>query len=106
MAEGLELETSRRGSADCYFTSLALELLPKRDQLARVLESLGMHPVIPEGGYFMLADISQMSELFCVTHNLCVCVCVCVCLEVCVGLCVWVGCVCVCVWGGEYTPDD
>ena len=91
MAEGLELETSRRGSADCYFTSLALELLPKRDQLARVLESLGMHPVIPEGGYFMLADISQMSELFCVTHNLCVCVCVCVfvfggmCGFVCVG---------------------
>ena len=90
MAEGLELETSRRGSADCYFTSLALELLPKRDQLARVLESLGMHPVIPEGGYFMLADISQMSELFCVTHDLCVCVCVCVWRYVCVCVCVWI----------------
>ena len=94
MAEGLELETSRRGSADCYFTSLALELLPKRDQLARILESLGMHPVIPEGGYFMLADISQMSELLCVTHSVFMFVCVCVCV------CVW-RYVCVCVWGWD-----
>lgn len=60
VAEGLELEMARRSSPDCYLTSLALELLPKRDQLAQVLESLGMHPVVPEGGYFMLADISQM----------------------------------------------
>nr|KAG5710610.1 hypothetical protein BaRGS_013256 [Batillaria attramentaria] len=61
VAEGLELEESRRGSPDCYFTSLSLELLPKRDQLAKVLEGLGMHPVVPEGGYFMMADISQMT---------------------------------------------
>ncbi|XP_070177162.1 kynurenine--oxoglutarate transaminase 3-like isoform X2 [Littorina saxatilis] len=60
VAEGLELEIDRRDSVDCYFKSLALELLPKRDELAQVLEGLGMHPVVPEGGYFMLADISQM----------------------------------------------
>lgn len=60
VAEGLELEADRRGSPDCYLTSLALELLPKRDQLAQILESLGMHPVVPEAGYFMLADISEM----------------------------------------------
>ena len=56
----MELENGRRGSADCYFTSLALELLPKRDKLASILEGVGMHPVIPEGGYFMLADISPI----------------------------------------------
>ena len=65
MAGGLEVEVERRASPDCYFNSLALELLPKRDQLAQVLESLGMHPVVPEGGYFMLADISQMSQSLC-----------------------------------------
>ncbi|KAL8609588.1 hypothetical protein ACOMHN_023724 [Nucella lapillus] len=61
VAQGLEQEVGRRESDDCYFRSLALELLPKRDRLGQVLERLGMHPVIPEGGYFMLADISQMS---------------------------------------------
>lgn len=63
VAEGLEFELTRKESPDCYFKSLSLSLLPKRDQLAQVLESLGMHPVVPEGGYFMLADTSQMSEL-------------------------------------------
>ncbi|XP_076436323.1 kynurenine aminotransferase-like isoform X2 [Babylonia areolata] len=60
VAQGLELEERRQGSEDCYFRSLARELLPKRDRLARVLDRLGMHPVVPEGGYFMLADISNM----------------------------------------------
>lgn len=58
----IETEEERLGAADCYLNSLALELLPKRDRLAQVLESLGMHPVVPEAGYFMLADISKMSE--------------------------------------------
>lgn len=61
VARGLELEQSRRGSADCYLTSLAVELMPKRERLWCVLDSLGMHPVVPEGGYFMLADISHMN---------------------------------------------
>ncbi|PVD21529.1 hypothetical protein C0Q70_17327 [Pomacea canaliculata] len=61
LAVAIETEEERLGAADCYLNSLALELLPKRDRLAQVLESLGMHPVVPEAGYFMLADISKMN---------------------------------------------
>lgn len=39
-----------------------MELEPKRDALGKVLAELGMTPTIPEGGYFMLADISNLSE--------------------------------------------
>ncbi|KAJ8300948.1 hypothetical protein KUTeg_022467 [Tegillarca granosa] len=35
------------------------ELKPKRDKLAKLLADNGMKPIVPEGGYFMLADISK-----------------------------------------------
>ncbi|KAK3771364.1 hypothetical protein RRG08_050415 [Elysia crispata] len=59
VARGLELEMSRIGSPDSYLTSLAEELLPKRDTLAQQLVDAGLKPVVPEGGYFMMADYSQ-----------------------------------------------
>ena len=34
----------------------------KRDYLAKVLTDVGMKPVIPEGGYFMMADWSQLAD--------------------------------------------
>ena len=40
------------------------ELLPKRDNLARLLSEAGLQPVVPEGGYFMMADVSGKSEFF------------------------------------------
>ncbi|XP_035824453.1 kynurenine--oxoglutarate transaminase 3 [Aplysia californica] len=60
VARGLELEMSRVGSPDSYLTSLSEELRPKRDFLAGQLEAAGMRPVVPEGGYFMLADYSNI----------------------------------------------
>ena len=62
MAIGFETENARRNSADCYFTALADELLPKRDLLAQMLQNAGMVPTIPEGGYFMIADFSKLGE--------------------------------------------
>ncbi|CAB4054956.1 CCBL [Lepeophtheirus salmonis] len=35
---------------------------PKRDYIARVLKDIGMNPVIPEGGYFILADWSSFAD--------------------------------------------
>ena len=32
------------------------------DYLAKVLTDVGMKPVIPEGGYFMMADWSQLAD--------------------------------------------
>ncbi|CAL1540448.1 unnamed protein product [Lymnaea stagnalis] len=60
VARGLELEKSRLGSPGSYLISLAASLKPKRDKLASVLEEVGMKPVIPEGGYFMMADYTSM----------------------------------------------
>ncbi|XP_059176286.1 kynurenine aminotransferase-like isoform X2 [Physella acuta] len=63
VARGLELEISRAGTPECYLTSLAKQLKPKRDWLARVLEEVGMLPVVPEAGYFMLANYSHMDPV-------------------------------------------
>ncbi len=40
------------------------ELRIKRDRLAKLLSDAGLTPVIPEGGYFMLADISNIAKNF------------------------------------------
>lgn len=50
------------GNPDCYFSSLAEELERKRDRIADILKQAGMCPVVPEGGYFMIADVSALSE--------------------------------------------
>ncbi|XP_051868337.1 kynurenine--oxoglutarate transaminase 3-like isoform X2 [Pristis pectinata] len=58
VARGIQKESSRLKEQDCYFTSLARELEVKRNRMAKFLLAAGMKPVIPEGGYFMIADIS------------------------------------------------
>lgn len=62
MAQGLLLNWDMMGRPECYFSSLAEELEAKRDRMAAVLQEAGMSPVIPEGGYFMLVDVSALSE--------------------------------------------
>lgn len=63
MAQGLLLNYKLMGQPDCYFSSLAEELERKRDRLAAILQEAWMTPVIPEGGYFMLVDVTPLSEL-------------------------------------------
>ncbi|XP_011060590.1 PREDICTED: LOW QUALITY PROTEIN: kynurenine--oxoglutarate transaminase 3 [Acromyrmex echinatior] len=62
VAIGFELEMERLEQPDCYFRSLAMELLPKRDYMAKFLQEVGMVPTIPEGGYFMLANWSALEN--------------------------------------------
>lgn len=62
VAIGFELEMERYGQSECYFHSLANELLPKRDYMAKFLREVGMVPTIPEGGYFMLANWSALEN--------------------------------------------
>ena len=64
IARCFELEYARLSSPDCYFNSLSEELKPKRDRLAKLLVEAGLEPVIPEGGYFMLANITNMAKNF------------------------------------------
>lgn len=47
---------------DCYFYSLSRELESKRDRMAQLLKEAGLKPVIPDGGYFMIVDVSTLSQ--------------------------------------------
>ncbi|KAL3990757.1 Aminotransferase class I and II family protein [Acanthocheilonema viteae] len=38
------------------------ELIQQRDRMASILRSAGMKPIIPDSGYFMVADFSQLDE--------------------------------------------
>jgi kynurenine---oxoglutarate transaminase / cysteine-S-conjugate beta-lyase / glutamine---phenylpyruvate transaminase len=58
------LELPRLDSPECYFKSISAELRPKRDQIAKLLQEAGLTPVIPEGGYFIMADISNIAKDF------------------------------------------
>ena len=57
------MEFDRLHSPGSFFHQLVVDLEPKRDQLAQMLQNVGMFPVVPEGGYFMLADISTFGTL-------------------------------------------
>lgn len=59
-----ELELTRFDSPECYYNSIKKELKPKRDRLAEILKNAGLEPIIPEGGYFMMADISKIANEF------------------------------------------
>lgn len=59
---GFEVEMARYGQVDCYFQSLARELLPKRDYMAKFLSDVGMSPTVPEGGYFMIANWKSLEN--------------------------------------------
>ncbi|XP_068104609.1 kynurenine--oxoglutarate transaminase 1 isoform X2 [Hyperolius riggenbachi] len=59
VAQGLQKELERLEQPDCYFVELRNELERKRDHLYRCLTEVGMNPVISQGSYFMIADISH-----------------------------------------------
>jgi kynurenine--oxoglutarate transaminase/cysteine-S-conjugate beta-lyase/glutamine--phenylpyruvate transaminase len=63
VAIGFEQEIKKLGNEDCYFKSIAKELLPKREKIAKFLSDIGMVPTIPQGGYFMLADWQALAPL-------------------------------------------
>ncbi|XP_041647977.1 kynurenine--oxoglutarate transaminase 3-like [Cheilinus undulatus] len=62
VAQGLLLNLEIMGQPECYFSSLAEELEGKRDRMAAILQEVGMTPVIPEGGYFMLVDVTSLNQ--------------------------------------------
>lgn len=61
VAQGLVRDCALMGQPDCYFSSLAEELQDKRDRMAAIVRAAGMTPVIPDGGYFMLVDVSALN---------------------------------------------
>ncbi|XP_071321312.1 kynurenine--oxoglutarate transaminase 1-like [Trachinotus anak] len=60
VAHGFEREYQLFGTPESYFQQLPAMLHHKRKKLASCLESVGLQPIMPEGGYFMMADISSV----------------------------------------------
>ncbi|XP_067328326.1 uncharacterized protein [Anolis sagrei] len=58
VARGLEKELERLGKPDSYFVELPRLLQQKRDFLIQNLIAAGMKPIVPEGTYFLMADLS------------------------------------------------
>ncbi|KAJ8936809.1 hypothetical protein NQ314_012163 [Rhamnusium bicolor] len=61
-AIGFEKELKRLDDDESYFVSLARELESKRNFMANFLSDVGMKPIVPEGGYFMIADWSPLES--------------------------------------------
>lgn len=57
-----EREYELFGTEESYFKQLPTQLQAKRLRLAECLKSIGLQPFLPEGGYFMITDISCLSE--------------------------------------------
>jgi len=49
-----------RASAFGYFDDLKASLEGKRDKLCRLLRTAGLSPIVPQGGYFLLADTTKI----------------------------------------------
>ncbi|XP_026763993.1 kynurenine aminotransferase isoform X2 [Galleria mellonella] len=62
VARSFEFELARYNSPECYFVSLAHELLAKRDYLVKVLKESGFKPTVPDGGYFIIADWTDLEK--------------------------------------------
>ncbi|XP_075689371.1 kynurenine--oxoglutarate transaminase 3 isoform X3 [Rhinoderma darwinii] len=60
LAHALFKDLKRMDEPECYFNELPRELEVKRDRMACLLQEAGLKPVIPEGGYFMVADVSVL----------------------------------------------
>jgi len=47
---------------DAYYTTLAADYRRRRDLLVPALEAAGLRPSIPDGAYYVMADISGMTD--------------------------------------------
>lgn len=62
IAVGIELETSRLGQPGSYFMEVPAMLEKKRDETVAVLREVGFIPIVPDGGYFIMADTSGLGQ--------------------------------------------
>uniref|UniRef100_A0A4W6BWB1 Kynurenine aminotransferase 1 n=1 Tax=Lates calcarifer TaxID=8187 RepID=A0A4W6BWB1_LATCA len=60
VAQGFEREYKLFGTPESYFQQLPALLHLKRKKLASCLESVGLQPIMPEGSYFMITDVSSV----------------------------------------------
>lgn len=56
VARCFEHEIGVLNTPDSYFQNISKELKPKMHYLAKILQDNDFNPIIPDGGYFMIAD--------------------------------------------------
>ncbi|XP_078248336.1 kynurenine--oxoglutarate transaminase 3 isoform X1 [Pogona vitticeps] len=61
VAQAFLIDLKRMDDPNCYFYSLPRELEEKRNRMAQMLLEAGLKPIVPEGGYFMIVDVSTLS---------------------------------------------
>ncbi|XP_006824274.1 kynurenine aminotransferase-like [Saccoglossus kowalevskii] len=61
-AIAFETEIARLDKPDSYFKELQSMLFEKRERMAKLLTDAGLIPIIPEGGYFMMADATDFAR--------------------------------------------
>ncbi|XP_061071807.1 kynurenine--oxoglutarate transaminase 1-like isoform X5 [Conger conger] len=64
VAHGFQREFECFGKPESYFVQLPERIHHKRQKLAQGLVDVGLQPIMPEGGYFMIADISSLNVDF------------------------------------------
>ncbi|KAI1290064.1 Kynurenine--oxoglutarate transaminase 3 [Halotydeus destructor] len=62
VAVAFEKEIELLDQPESYWKQLSITLEAKRDRLANFLASVGMKPTVPDAGYFMMADFSQLLQ--------------------------------------------
>lgn len=63
LAQAFEHEIPLIGTEKSYFRGLSSMLEKKRDLMAKLLSEVGFKPIMPQGGYFMMADTSDIGKL-------------------------------------------
>ena len=61
---GLEAELARFGQPDSYLVQTNAMMREKRDKMCAVLKEVGLRPIVPEGGYFVLVDTTSLGKDF------------------------------------------
>lgn len=62
VAQSFQHEQLHFGQPSSYFVQLPQAVQRYRDHMIRSLQSVGLKPVVPQGSYFLIADISDFSE--------------------------------------------
>ena len=62
LADTFKQERLLLGTKDSYWYWLQETLLQQRNRMYGMAKEAGLKPIIPDGGYFMVADISSLSK--------------------------------------------
>lgn len=58
----IEVELRRLDTSECYFNYLAADCSKKCNYLVKTLQNAGLDVIVPQGGYFLVADWSKLGE--------------------------------------------